>query len=1069
MTSASSSFVLNHLLATVTSSIPTIGDFIPWMQNSMDQLMRHEFLVGPDRLLQRKKGRLILHGSSVLLNPRGITHPQWRLTLPFSGRLKKTKRKQESQTDTEVEPDADADSDADLDDEDEGKGSWSQKSYQIGAKCPIVAVKTSDEKNWERLFRTIYYNMRSRVKAKSSLLPFHTLPESRYWSSEFSTIPVPDATNSRKPDLVLMDYRLKKHNGNEKSWADVLTGVEITISELAEDIPIFLWIATKGYLIMREQPWHHFILLFSITNKNTYLINLDPVHFIDVLNTMMLNTKKEYALKDCWVDVDSLDHEVKFLQAVDGVPNVVQLVKYWDVDLPLTTFKSVPELVNMPVAHKTLTFEREVLHGDLSPNNLIIHEGKGYFIDFDHAKFVQLYNQAKDLWNKVYMMMDRDGLGTSGSLKKEFLMDKSPSFFSSRNSGSTSSSFKPDKPPCTFIGTIWPFIIIQHLLLHLLCLFRQIVLVVLGGKRGSPRFSRSNSLPLFQSSAHQPSAPIPSPNASQEESQTHAQSNRGVGGHIAQLQKAGERVMAAPTRQGKKNTVEISDSEENPMAPSQVARAKKKAPAKTSVKASAVWPERQRAHSPHPFLRTAHHSDRFGFKPPYVTDGDGQDVTQPGCSQNTRATEPGARQQDSPDHHSNNLEYDADENDMRDDEDVFRSFNDHNQQDEQDHEQDDDKDDSEDDDRGVSEGEDHNKDHNKDDEQDSRQYPQAYQNRYHDDNDLMELDQAQDSNIQANNERDDPGIFDVLERHQAKNGRHKAPSPSRLLSILVHTCSIAVSLSIYIPTSTVSSRMQPPSRGRALSRASPSRAGEQTKNQSNPVKLRFYPSYWQAFLQAAKLEMRLQAVLTHPIPEHSDAVELAREVLDVVLWKYHSKKIGLEQDVVVELKKIIISLAKQLYGICPKGSMMHEHSVQKHVTEAASKLIKSGDYLRLPDLSEGKYKNFVSQQRQKALKLTDEFQHSIPVNGVILVATVAKGVLTGFCETSIDKAPDLSADKCRSDFNSLRKSVDMLMDIPKRRRQLEEMLEEWAESGMMNWLCNDSDGGSANEDVNIII
>ncbi|KAG2744755.1 hypothetical protein P692DRAFT_20650377, partial [Suillus brevipes Sb2] len=28
------------------------------------------------------------------------------------------------------------------------------------------------------------------------------------------------------------------------------------------------------------------------------------------------------------------------------------------------------------------------LHGDLSPNNIIIFEGKGFFIDFDHAKFL---------------------------------------------------------------------------------------------------------------------------------------------------------------------------------------------------------------------------------------------------------------------------------------------------------------------------------------------------------------------------------------------------------------------------------------------------------------------------------------------------------------------------------------------------------------------------------------------------------------------------------------------------------------------------------------------------------
>lgn len=31
---------------------------------------------------------------------------------------------------------------------------------------------------------------------------------------------------------------------------------------------------------------------------------------------------------------------------------------------------------------------RRVLHGDLSPNNAIIYQGKGYFIDFDHAKFL---------------------------------------------------------------------------------------------------------------------------------------------------------------------------------------------------------------------------------------------------------------------------------------------------------------------------------------------------------------------------------------------------------------------------------------------------------------------------------------------------------------------------------------------------------------------------------------------------------------------------------------------------------------------------------------------------------
>jgi hypothetical protein len=91
-------------------------------------------------------------------------------------------------------------------------------------------------------------------------------------------------------------------------------------------------------------------------------------------------------LKDCWTDAENPDHEAMFLHAVNGFPNVVSLKKYWDVQyagqtdcteriheqisenlpeapiysnkvhhcmllttrgLPLTTFKSLPELVNI--------------------------------------------------------------------------------------------------------------------------------------------------------------------------------------------------------------------------------------------------------------------------------------------------------------------------------------------------------------------------------------------------------------------------------------------------------------------------------------------------------------------------------------------------------------------------------------------------------------------------------------------------------------------------------------------------------------------------------------------------
>ncbi|KAG1724564.1 uncharacterized protein EDB91DRAFT_1255156 [Suillus paluster] len=213
-------------------------------------------------------------------------------------------------------------------------------------------------------------------------------------------------------------------------------------------------------------------------------------------------------------------------------------------------------------------------------------------------------------------------------------------------------------------------------------------------------------------------------------------------------------------------------------------------------------------------------------------------------------------------------------------------------------------------------------------------------------------------------------------------------------------------------------------------------------SQGNPLKLGFYPPTWQVFLQTAKLEMQLQAVLAHPIPESQDALNLTREVLDAMLWTYHEKKNKLERGYFpeynadmcrllcddlftfrTELKKVIISIAKRAYDIFPQGSAMRKEEVQKQVTAAATRLLKSGDYLRLPDSSGGQFKNFMAQalkgaclefyysNSKKALKNTDKFRHTIPVNAMLLVAVVLKGVISGFRETSTDKVPDLTAEQ----------------------------------------------------------
>lgn len=134
---------------------------------------------------------------------------------------------------------------------------------------------------------------------------------------------------------------------------------------------------------------------------------------------------------------------------------------------------------------------------------------------------------------------------------------------------------------------------------------------------------------------------------------------------------------------------------------------------------------------------------------------------------------------------------------MQDDEDLLRKPDDSYQQHEQDEldgEHDDKREDEQDNEHYDKQ--DDKQDDDQDDDQDDKQdkydkYGERYPRedlqtgRYDDDDDddLMESDRNQGEDAQADNERIDPDVFDVLERHQAKNGRRKAPSPSRLSSV----------------------------------------------------------------------------------------------------------------------------------------------------------------------------------------------------------------------------------------------------------------------------------------------
>ena len=53
-----------------------------------------------------------------------------------------------------------------------------------------------------------------------------------------------------------------------------------------------------------------------------------------------------------------------------------------------------------------------------------------------------------------------------------------------------------------------------------------------------------------------------------------------------------------------------------------------------------------------------------------------------------------------------------------------------------------------------------------------------------------------------------------------------------------------------------------------------------------------------------------------------------------------------------ELKKVVVSIAKRLYGVFPTDNVVRKDVVRRHIADTASNLIKTSNYLRLPDSSD---------------------------------------------------------------------------------------------------------------------
>ncbi|KAG2127298.1 uncharacterized protein EDB93DRAFT_1109314 [Suillus bovinus] len=585
--------------------------------------------------------------------------------------------------------------------------------------------------------------------------------------------------------------------------------------------------------------------------------------------------------------------------------------------------------------------------------------------------------------------------------------------------------------------------------------------------------------------------PTLSLDASEEEGQALIQilrgSTQGQGGHADQLKKTGK-TLAAPARKGRKETnLDISDAEENPMAPSQLRKLKKNATTKSSLTGSSNPTQcsigiNKNVHSGHQQPNSGHNILAHLSEQPQV-----QLSLQPTStgSQNIRkASWSNERTRDSEEEAGDQ----APEHGIGDDDDQDQDQTD----------------------RGTEK-----RDGAQDQEQ-TLEIGDTTDFRQHEDNLYGEYggEAQEDGPSQGISIKVLMGILTTsmalrtggfhddfnYELNDAARDETEETRPPKLCPIytpffLLHALSpfytLKVSIWAFSITSYTRISVCPP---HAVSSSAPSIQGKKKHKaktvQEDPTKLGFYPPAWQAFLQAI-IEMRYN--LCKKFLTLNCGCTTKKIKLDNGYFPQYTTQMSwlLCDDLFTfrtELKKVVISITKASYNIFPKGTMARKDEVKKCVIVKATKLLKTGDYLHVPDSSNGKWKNFVSQalrdgclkfyygNSKKALKSTDKFRCAIPVNGLLLVGAVSltnqqtKGVLTGFHETGTDKVPDLSTDKCRADFDLLQRSVDALLKIPDCRVELEEMLEQWAMIGAGDLdFDKDNTGGSDMKDVNIIL
>ncbi|KAI6016353.1 hypothetical protein BKA83DRAFT_4497978 [Pisolithus microcarpus] len=319
--------------------------------------------------------------------------------------------------------------------------------------------------------------------------------------------------------------------------------------------------------------------------------------------------------------------------------------------------------------------------------------------------------------------------------------------------------------------------------------------------------------------------------------------------------------------------------------------------------------------------------------------------------------------------------------------------------------------------------------------------------------------------------------YDVNARHQSRNRRPCPPSPTYLEDTVSGEKHPSKKLRSNV-VSQVQGRLhsEEDCSGDSTSLVSERRGKYSRMTKADvvvrPTTLAFFGPLWCKLLGEAKARMQLYVAMEVPLLRREMAIDgVCMEILVEMVIKYKDDGLELEagfypehkrsmatilfndtQTFRSEIKKVTVRIVPFEYGLYPPETIDDNAERINFIKKKATQLLESARYLRGDLDSLGRTSNFAHSALKKtclaiyyctsskSLRRFAEFQESVPVKALALVAAIIRSILTTFKKHGVAKNETLCGDEIEEACNNITRLIDQVWYDDYHGSKLDKML-----------------------------